>query len=98
MNGDEVYRHSDRVEYRSLADDGGVLLHLDTASYHGVNAVGALIWKLCTEGATVAQILAGLRAELADTPATLEDDVVEYVEQLTARELLVVEPAAPSEP
>ena len=42
-----ILRRNPRVEYRGMGErEGGVLLHLDTAAYHGLNEVGALIWRL----------------------------------------------------
>ena len=84
-----VFRQNPRVEYRDLAEEGGVLLHLDTASYHGINPVGAYVWKLCDNGATFPEIITSLRLELADTPASLESDIAEFLDDMTARELLM---------
>ena len=33
--------------------EGGVLLHLDSGQYHGVNPVGLAIWELLEDGCTV---------------------------------------------
>jgi hypothetical protein len=86
-----VFRQNPRVEYRDLAEEGGVLLHLDTASYHGINPVGAYVWKLCDEGATFPEIIAALRLELTDAPPSLESDIAEFLEDMAARELLVTQ-------
>jgi hypothetical protein len=88
-----VFRPNPRVEYRNLAEEGGVLLHLDTASYHGINPVGALIWRLCADGATFPEVLDGVRNEIEDPPPSLEADVREFLESMTARELIVTDPA-----
>jgi hypothetical protein len=58
-----VFRQNPRVEYRDLAEEGGVLLHLITA----------------------------LRLELAESPASLESDIAEFLDDMTARELLTTE-------
>ena len=86
-----VFRHNPRVEYRNLAEEGAVLLHLDTASYHGMNPVGALVWRVCEGGATFDQILAALRSEIIDAPNSLEQDVEEFLTSMTERELLLTE-------
>ena len=45
-----LLRRNPRVESRSMGEgEGGVLLHLDTAAYHGLNEVGVLIWSLLEE-------------------------------------------------
>ena len=86
-----VFRHNPRVEYRNLAEEGGVLLHLDTASYHGINPVGALVWRVCDGGATFEQILSALRSEITDAPDSLERDIEEFLTSMTERELLLTE-------
>jgi hypothetical protein len=88
MDLSTVVRRNERVEYRSLGDgDGGVLLHLGTAAYHGVNEVGAMIWTLL-EGITVQQVLNEMRARLASTPTSLEKDVEEFITELAERDLV----------
>jgi Coenzyme PQQ synthesis protein D (PqqD) len=91
-----VVRRSDRVEYRSLGDgEGGVLLNLDTAAYHGVNEVGAMIWTLL-EGITFQQLLDKLGTRLASTPPSLETDLEEFLEELAERNLVSYAGSAPS--
>jgi hypothetical protein len=80
-----------RAVYRELASGGGVLLHLDTAAYYSVNAVGALIWSLI-DGGPVEDIADRLAKELRDPPPDLVDDVEAFVDALGARDLVVLEP------
>lgn len=84
-----------RVEYRNLGDDeGGVLLHLDTAAYHGVNDVGSLVWTLL-DGRTFSQVLDELRSKLVSVPPEFEEDIGEFVASLIERDLVVqTEPSA----
>ena len=84
-----VLRRNPRVEYRTLADEGGVLLHLDTASYHGVNEVGALVWELL-EGVTLDQLIGLLHLQLEDLPPSFEDEIRTYVSELVERDLILV--------
>src|SRR5919106_83988 len=87
-----VLRRNPRVEYRSLGDDeGGVLLHLDTAAYHGLNPVGALIWSLLEDGATFEALLVGLKRELKDTPDTFQEEIAEFLAELAERNLILHE-------
>jgi hypothetical protein len=83
-----VVRRNERVEYRSLGDgEGGVLLHLSTAAYHGVNEIGAMIWTLL-DGITVQQLLDEMRARLTSAPPSLEQDVEEFLQELAERDLV----------
>jgi hypothetical protein len=80
-------RRSSRASFRRLENGSAVVLHLDTAQYHGLNEVGAAIWDLA-DGRTFEEIVLGLREQLEDAPANLEDDVTEFLEALHERELV----------
>ena len=60
-----VLRRNPRVEYRSMGRRRrSPALHLDTAAYHGLNEVGALIWRLLEEPKPLDVLLRELRGEL----------------------------------
>jgi hypothetical protein len=80
-------RRNPQVVYRELAGEGGVLLHLESAQYHGVNATGLTIWELLDGERTVADVVAALRGRLEDAPSTLDDDVVGFLAALSVRGL-----------
>jgi hypothetical protein len=83
-----------RAVYRKLAEgSGGVVLHLDTAAYHGVNETGAYIWSLLDGGVTFGGVLERLRTDMEGAPDALEDEVRAFVEALRERNLVTVEPA-----
>jgi hypothetical protein len=91
MQSTTSIRRNPRAEFRSLGEDeGGVLLHLDTAAYHGVNGVGAVVWTLL-DGITFEQLLAELRRKLDDTPPALESEISVFLDQLAERDLVVLE-------
>ena len=85
-----VFRRDNRVEYRPLADEGGVLLHLDTAAYHGLNELGARIWELL-DGVTVAELVSRLSECFDEVPPSLAEDTAKFLSQLTERGLIVAE-------
>jgi hypothetical protein len=78
-----------QVVYRPLESKGGVLLHLQSGQYHGVNGTGLAIWDLLDGERSVAQVVAELRARVEDPPADLQDEVVEFLGGLSARGLTV---------
>lgn len=91
LSGDVHIRQNPRVVYRSLGDDeGGVLLHLDTAAYHGVNAVGALVWNLVGDGSTIGELLGKLESTLEDAPPSLAQEISAFVVELAERDLVVL--------
>ena len=85
-----VVTRNPRVEYRTLDGEGGVLLHLDTANYHGVNQVGELVWELL-DGRTFGAVLAQLALRLESLPDTFAEEISDFVEQLAVRDLVRVQ-------
>ena len=85
-------RRSPRASFRRLENGSAVVLHLDTAQYHGLNEVGAAIWDLA-DGRSFEEIVEGLREKLDDPPPGLEDEVREFLEALRGRELIEYVPA-----
>ena len=61
------------VVFRPLEEEqGGVLLHLQSGAYHGLNQFGSLIWGLIENETRFADLVDGVRAESEDAPASLE--------------------------
>jgi Coenzyme PQQ synthesis protein D (PqqD) len=85
-------RRSPQVAARELsAEEGAVLLHLETAQYHGINPVGLAIWELLDGDRTVTDVVAAVRAQVQDPPPQLEDDVLEFLNDVLERGLVVVD-------
>jgi hypothetical protein len=87
IDRDSKPRRAPQVAYRELDSDGGVLLHLESGQYHGVNRAGLVIWELLDGERTVAQVIAELRSHLDEPPATLDRDVTEFLGGLSERQL-----------
>ena len=73
---------------REEFDDWAVLFNPDTGDAVGVNPVGVAIWKLLNGRRTVDQIAAEVAAQFDQTPATVADEVRQYVDDLAARGLV----------
>jgi hypothetical protein len=85
-----VLRRNPRVESRSMGEgEGGVLLHLDTAAYHGLNEVGVLIWSLLEEQKPVDVLLQELREKLQDVTPGFEDEIRQFLSDLAERDLIL---------
>jgi hypothetical protein len=83
-----MIRKNPQVVYRALAGEGGVLLHLESGAYHGLNEVGTLIWSLLDDEKTFDQLLAELRDQLVDPPDDLSGEVERFLADLRKRDLL----------
>ncbi len=90
-----LLRRNPRVESRSMGEgEGGVLLHLDTAAYHGLNEVGVLIWGLLEEPKAFDVLIQELRGQLQELPETFEEEINQFLGELADRDLILTEPAA----
>lgn len=82
-------RRNPRAVYRKLTDgEGGVLLHLDSAAYHSVNETGALVWEHLETAPTFSSLLAWLEAELENAPPNWTDEIADFLEDLSERDLV----------
>jgi ABC-type Fe3+-hydroxamate transport system substrate-binding protein len=78
------------VVFRSLEEEqGGVLLHLQSGAYHGLNDFGCLVWGLLEQERTFRSLAEAVRAEAEDVPDSAEEELSSFVEQLRERDLLV---------
>ena len=88
---DQMIRPNPRSTFRELAEgSGGVLLHLDTAAYHGLNEIGVAIWSLIQPGITFGALVDALRSKITDVPAALADDVATFLDDLRQRDLVLI--------
>jgi hypothetical protein len=85
---DAIIRRNPKAVFREFEDGAGVLLHLETTAYHGVNRVGALIWRLLDTHVTFGHLMEGIRDSIDDPPESLEEDAAEFLEQLRERDLV----------
>lgn len=89
---DSKVSQSPQVVARELsADEGGVLLHLETAQYHGVNPIGLLIWGFLDGERTVGEVIDLVRSRVDGAPPELESDVIQFLSDVHERGLVVVE-------
>ena len=57
-----------------------------------VTIAGATTGAIAQDGPTVGELVAGVRERVTDPPETLEDEVIAFVVDLQARELVVMAP------
>ena len=83
-----------RATFRKLQEGAGsVILHLDSAEYHGVNEVGSLVWTLLEEERTFSSLIGELRSHLESPPPALEDDISDFLGELADRDLIFLREA-----
>ena len=72
--------------FRDL-DGEAVILHLDSGTYFGLNAVGTRIWQLMEREGRLTAVLEDLRAEYDAAPDVLERDLLDLVARLVEARL-----------
>ncbi len=86
MTNESRPRPADQAVFRDL-DEGGVLLHLGSGEYHGLNHEGVLIWGLL-DGRRLDEIVAAVRERVSDPPSELDDQVSTFLDGLARRGLI----------
>lgn len=86
----QVLRRSAEVVCLEVHEGAG-LMDLRTGGYFGLNRTGALVWDLLEQSPTVEQLLAEVRS-LAGPAPNVEAEVIAFVGDLRARNLIEVRP------
>jgi Coenzyme PQQ synthesis protein D (PqqD) len=83
-------RKNPNATFRALAaGGGGVLLHLESGEYHGLNEIGCKIWELIDGERTTADVIEAIRAEVDNPPPALDDDVTGFIDAMRERDLIL---------
>lgn len=70
-----------------------VLLNLKTGAYHGLDTVGAAIWRAIGSEATVESVCAAMVREYPGDPSVVRAETVEFIAKLVTRQLITVRAA-----
>ncbi len=80
------------VVYRVLEDHGPVLFDTDSGHYFALNETGRIIWLAVQSGnERVADLVTAVTDAFEDAPPETPDDVVEFIDALVSRGLVVLE-------
>jgi SynChlorMet cassette protein ScmD len=77
-----VIRKNDKVVIREEFDDWALLFDPDTGKVCGVTPVGVIIWKLIDGRRTEADICRMIREQFPDAPASVDEDVTEFMNEI----------------
>lgn len=89
MNRDSRVRRNPEVVGRDLAEnEGGVLLHLESGAYHGLNRVGLIVWQLLDDEPTVSDLVDAVRARFDGAQSEVDDDVIAFLQSALERDLV----------
>jgi hypothetical protein len=89
-------RRNERAVFRKLTDGSAVILHLDSTAYHGLSHVGSVIWGLLEQPRRLDDLTEEVRRAFDDAPATLDEDVAEFLRALQERDLVAFDGAPPA--
>lgn len=85
-----VKRSAEVAAHELGGSEGGVLLHLKSGQYHGIDRVGWTIWGLLDGSRSVAELAAELRRQFPDAPGALLDDIKKFIGDLLERNLVEI--------
>jgi hypothetical protein len=89
IDSQTTVRRKPDVVFRELQEgEGGVLLHLLSGEYHGLNQLGCVVWGLIENERPFGDLIGALRGEVDDPPADVEQDVSDFLEGLRDRDLV----------
>ena len=71
------------VVLREEFDDWAVLFNPDTAGAVGINPVGVTVWKLMNGERNLEEIVTHVKKEFDDVPETVNEEVTDFVSNLT---------------
>ncbi|MBI4789684.1 MAG: PqqD family protein [Chloroflexi bacterium] len=71
-------------------DDEFVMMSIDNGKYYLMNPTGSRIWALLDEPRTIGELCAVLTGEFKITAADCQKEVVEFIDQLAARQVVKV--------
>lgn len=78
-----------QVMTRTVGDET-VLLDLAAGTYYGLDAVGARIWELMTDGRDLKSVCDQMQQEFEVTEAEISRDVLALVQKLVDKQLVSV--------
>ena len=87
MSATEV-RIPDHVLYRSVVGGGGMLLDLERREYFALDDVAARMWEVLSDTGEALRVVESLVREFDVDPASLQEDVEQFVETLADRNLV----------
>ena len=81
--------NKDNVVSRELEGEA-VILNLESGVYFGLNGVGTRIWALIQEHGSLRKVLEAMQQEYEVAPQELESDLLQLIEQLQTRGLVIL--------
>ena len=73
-----------------MIDNEAIIVNLDSGTYYSLRAVGADIWQMIEQGATVAEIINQLAQQYTKTEQTMiQTDVESFVTELQEEALIL---------
>ncbi len=90
MTEKDVIAQSPRMVFREEGD-GAFLFDPDTGNLKFVNAMGVRIYRMCSGGVSVGEIVSSLVTDYPRIPeGQVREDVTSFLEEMTKMELLLI--------
>lgn len=90
-----IIKAADELVVADLAGEA-VILNMRNGVYYSLDNVGALVWSLLQQPATIASLCAAVVRQYDVAPAQCEQDLYQLIAQLAAEQLIEVDHAQDS--
>jgi hypothetical protein len=84
-----IRRHPDLVF--SKVDDEVVMMSIKNGEYYGLDNIGSRVWEIIEKPVTFKELIDLLRYEFEIDDKKCRSDVIEFIEALINKELVVIE-------
>lgn len=83
-----AYMLNDAKMFADITDGVAIVINSETGIYYGMNGLGTSVFENLTNGVSVENIAAALKA-IAGAPADIESRLNTFVGELTAKEIII---------
>lgn len=86
-------RRSMDITFQSMPPDT-ILLNLESGFYYSTNILGSAVWQRCDGNTTIEDLISSLHPQYEISLEELRSDVMKFIEEMVAEDLLLVDPDA----
>lgn len=89
MNFLQAFQINTPTVVSEIFDDEVVIINMDSGSYYSLDQSGAALWQQLQQGATIAELIAGVAKAYVVNPNEITPAVQQFVAELEQEQLIV---------
>jgi Coenzyme PQQ synthesis protein D (PqqD). len=91
INLSSLFLKQNEDVHSAVLEGASVLLNLSTGRYYTLNAVGSIIWDMCSQDCPLAHVVSAICDKFDVTVQKAQDDLIDLVVQLEQEGLMHIE-------